>query len=136
MEFCIKMMEQILKEMEEHNKNGKESFLNNFHHKLPDERYDRGGVYRSYFEDEEWDTPFRILNGESPARPSELYLDQTPAEFFSTIDSAIEDCGIDLERLKTLQADKWNIKEIHSFVLPIYVRLREMGYKHYPDLTV
>jgi hypothetical protein len=66
---------------------------------------------------------------------SEVRKRQTFAQFFSTIDLCIADTGLDMEKIKQLQVDRKTREELINYVFPVYLKLREMGYNRYPDLT-
>jgi len=69
-------------------------------------------------------------------RGSDVWKKQTPAEFFASIDKITKEKGISFEKIESLQ----KIRGIHAAVelnelaFPIYVELRKIGYKNYPDL--
>jgi len=67
-------------------------------------------------------------------RTSEKLQDMTLGEFFRCIDDTISEVGLDLDELKRLQEGR-DYEELYKFTLPIYIRLREKGYKPYPDLV-
>ncbi|OFX10926.1 MAG: hypothetical protein A2516_07420 [Alphaproteobacteria bacterium RIFOXYD12_FULL_60_8] len=94
-------------------------YLNNFHCRLP------GGLYRSIHEREEVDWPY--------TQGSRKLRGMTHSQFFGLIDALIKEMGLDAEKIKGLQnvADR----EILDYCFPLYVRLREEGFQHYPDLT-
>lgn len=96
-------------------------FLNNFSCRLP------GGLYRRVFEDIDLDTPY------ADARASRRLRGLTPREFFVLIDGLIEQLGLDAEKIVHLQEARTG--ELDEYAFPLYVRLREEGFKHYPDLT-
>ena len=69
---------------------------------------------------------------------SEKKQDQTPREFFDEIDNTIKELGIDgLEEIYNKYQEKGDINEFYENekLLNLYVKLREKGYNHYPDLT-
>lgn len=96
-------------------------FLNNFHCLLP------GGLYRRIFDQEEMNQPC------ADARASRKLRGMMHAQFFGLIDALIEELGLDANEIKRLQSAEG--REIYDYVFPLYVRLREEGFKHYPDLT-
>jgi len=83
-------------------------YFNNFECNLP------GGLYRIICE----------------ANPKILELDKYPGkntrEMFSDVDKAIEECGIDIPEIERLRC--CDLAGLDDFMLPVYVRLREMGY--------
>ncbi len=100
-------------------------FFNNFNGHLP------GGYKRRGIQDfNDWDERF-----------SETLRKQSLKEFHRTIDKVSEELGINQQEIidiqKTLQ-EKNNFsvyEKLFELCIPIYVKLREMGYNHYPDLT-
>lgn len=97
-------------------------FLNNFHGRLP------GGFYRDIFDAEALHRPFR------DSRASRKLRAMTPAQFFELIDRRIAELGLDVAVIQELLESRSS--EIYDYVYPLYFRLREDGFKHYPDLTV
>ncbi|MBI3559173.1 hypothetical protein HY085_02145 [Candidatus Gottesmanbacteria bacterium] len=67
---------------------------------------------------------------------SELYLNQTPREFFAKFDSAIKEAGLDTEKfeelLKSSSPEKY--KKMNDLLEPVYKLLRLEGYNDH-DLT-
>lgn len=94
-------------------------YLNNFHCRLP------GGLYRSIYERAEVDWPY--------TRGSRKLRGMTHSQFFGLIDVLIAELGLDAEKIKGLQ----NVanRKILDYCFPLYVRLREEGFQHHPDLT-
>jgi len=103
-------------------------YLNNFHLKLPDNN-DKSG-YGSWYRElssKRWD----IKNNEylrDVRTYSELYLSQSPKEFYGAVDLAVDECGISRDEITTMLegSNEGRPKEI---ALPIFIKLREMGYK-------
>lgn len=109
------------------------SFFINFPTRLP------GGYGR------EWPDFDRVYgHGENF---SDLARSQTYGEFYATIDKIIEAAGMTVEdvrlnnvkfnegvRLGRLSAEEE--ERFYNSIMPIYEKLREAGYNHYPDLTV
>ncbi len=144
------MREIIEREMEEFGgrksryKRDKWMYFINFHMRLP--RKDLGGLSMS----EKMARDYGYLDikfiGRFPdaERHSELYENQTPKEFYETIKKALREKGISVDDVAKLNSestkgefvDESKIIELFKFVFPAYIRLREMGYNHYPDLTV
>jgi len=75
---------------------------------------------------------------------SELFRNQTMREFFEIVDTVLEEEGISIEEVKRLQRlrNEWDgagdpiLIHLNGLTLPTFIRLREMGYKRYPDLVV
>jgi len=91
-------------------------FLNNFHCRLP------GGLYRRFYDQ---------THAYTDARASRKLRGMTFAQFFRVIDGLIGELGLDADKIISLQTSR----KIYAYVFPLYVRLREEGFKHYPDLT-
>lgn len=91
-------------------------FLNNFHCRLP------GGLYRAIFDQ---------THAYTDARASRKLRGMTIAQFFGVIDGMIRELGLDANKIMRLQSSR----KIYTYVFPLYVRLREAGFNHYPDLT-
>lgn len=96
-------------------------FLNNFHCRLP------GGLYRRIYSRVELHE--RYLDERAGAKLRRM----TAAQFFAHIDAAIAELGLDARKMRRLQNAR--TLEIHDYAFPLYLRLRQDGFKHYPDLT-
>lgn len=114
------IVEQEIKDAkQEHGKDWGHDFFNNFWGNLP-----FGWRRRS---------PNLGLRSTDP-RDSERYRSMNLGEFFQDIDSTISELGLDLDMIQRLdQEHKW--EELWNCLSPLYIRLREKGYSHYPDLT-
>lgn len=67
---------------------------------------------------------------------SPLMKSQTTKEFFDTLERLMAEEHIDLEDLrKGNRNSNLEIMLTNKKLFLVYVRLREMGYYHYPDLT-
>jgi len=116
----------IEREIEHHRqKFGKEwgvIYFNNFDGNLP------GGYRRSY------DPTSRACS--SNIEVSEKRRNQSLAEFWATIDNIIVEVGITKNQIIEARNRFRNGRDcgIFDLVIPIYTKLRELGYKHYPDL--
>lgn len=105
-------------------------FFNNFWMTLP------GPMSQRNFYDS-----IRILDKKPLAKDiSDLLRGQTWREFFDTVAAASKARNFDelefaelIERLRAGQSVK---DEMYRVIEPIYLDLRGMGYKHYPDLTI
>lgn len=119
------LRERIEQEIEVHKQAGLGRkgwpYLNNFPSRLP------GGLHRRVFEEVDLDAAY------SDARSSRKLRGMTPRKFFALIDELIAELGLDTGKIVRLQNTP--TLEIHEYVFPLYVRLREEGFKHYPDLT-
>ena len=115
----------------------KETFLNNFHVRFPSDRLPAHleglsrGTARNYW-NETYRSVLQIMLEKVDfakycAVRSDLYLDQTPEQFFEVVDRTVLEVGLSLESI----AEKINIgvdKELHDYLRPIYVALRQKGY--------
>ncbi len=98
-------------------------FFNNFNYKLP------GG--------------FRVGDSKSPAgchpRSSERMKLKTLGEFYDEVDRVIEEVGFSIDEIERMNEftskRRASKKDFFKIVFPVYRRLREYGYNHYPDLT-
>lgn len=61
------------------------------------------------------------------ANTSPLKLSQTRKEFFSTIDSAIVEEGIDIDEVRRWKNEK-TTEELYELVTPVFINLRVRGY--------
>ena len=61
---------------------------------------------------------------------SDLMRNQTYGEYYEVVKKTAEKCGVSLE-----EAGKLDIWEGTKYLLPVFLRLLEMGYKSYPDLS-
>ena len=101
------------------------NYFSNFEHRLP------GGFWRMVFE-----KSYDNLIGDDPGfmEYSSLLRSQTPRLFFDTIDRLLEEEGISKETVMNLKFHNRDLKRLYELTLPVFIKLREMGYLHYPDL--
>ena len=87
--------------------------------------------------------PGGILRGIDPkyldkkiedSRAGELLRSQSKREFYQTIDRVIQELGYNLSYIEQLNQPFRGIYK-QPFIFPVYLRLREIGYKRYPDLV-
>ncbi|NYZ77067.1 hypothetical protein H0O02_02005 [Candidatus Micrarchaeota archaeon] len=64
---------------------------------------------------------------------SNLLKNQTREEFLQTVRKANEECGLAYEKGEELYGRKNNSANVYLF--PAFLKLLEMGYKRYPDLS-
>jgi hypothetical protein len=118
------LTEKIRREIERHKQRGLGCsdwpYLNNFHCRLP------GGLYRTL------DPEFLDAPPLSPGA-STRFRRMTLRQFCALINDLIVELGLDVARILALQAAE--SREIYDYTFPLYIRLREEGFKHYPDLT-
>jgi len=116
-------------------------YLNNFFFRLPDSRFDNNGYYRRVYTVEIRKKSFRELTEDfakkhglyfarESSKHSELYLNQSPEEFYATVDSLIEDCGLNLETIQQMHEGTNTMTVLNDYAFPVYIKLREMGYTH------
>jgi hypothetical protein len=125
----------------------KEGF-NNFHLRFPDSKYKNGGFKRRIYNEEEYKKShlelsesgikWRIQKKQRGSTPeqiredfthySQLYQNQSPKEFYETIDKTIVVCGFDLKEIDKLNQSE-NFKILNEKIFPsVYTQLRKMGY--------
>lgn len=110
-------------------------FFNNFSLNLPDDDCENGGFYRGAIKEiGRWDKkPEEYYKQKDLEGHSKLYKNQTKREFFETIDRAIIEQGISIDEIKRLQRLKNEnpgyLKSLYKVTLPVFVRLRQKGYK-------
>jgi hypothetical protein len=119
------LRERIAREIEAHKRRGSKleygPYLNNFHCHLP------GGLYRLIAKRTDVNEPYTNPGASRKRR------EMTRAQFSGVIDALIAELGLDAEKIKNLQLGR--NEDIHDYAFALYVRLREEGFKHYPDLT-
>jgi hypothetical protein len=97
------------------------AFLNNFHCHLP------GGYLRNISED--------LLEDRLPvSREWEGGRILRRSQFYAVIDKFIAELHLDADKIKELREGQ-DPDKFFAYIFPLYVRLREAGFKHYPDLT-
>jgi hypothetical protein len=92
---------------------GEHYYFNNFHLNLP-------GKNRRV-----------SLQGFLDDRQCSPVAGKTPREFFADVDKALQELGVNLEKLAELMTNYKELairKRIFELTFPAYVRLREMGY--------
>ena len=62
--------------------------------------------------------------------------EQSLEEFLETIDKVIENIKIEPQDIIEGRKYRFENDKFFDLITPIYIRLRELGYNHYPDLTV
>jgi len=115
---------EIWKAIKKHSDLWTSYYFNNFKGHLPK------GYYREHFPKSfnDWDE-----------KHSKLLKKQTMGEFHETIDNVISQLGFSKEEFIAFQSQLSQVPETGDFYIekctPLYIKLREMGYNHYPDLT-
>ena len=107
-------------------------YFNNFYGNLP------GGLYRDPLLFPRHIRDKKIIDFEEPNdKLSRIRLNQSTLEFHKTIDDVIKELRLNPREITEAQEKykKHYDLELFDLIIPIYIRLREMGYKHYPDLT-
>ena len=136
--------EELKRYKEEHGERfGLIHLLDNFLFNLPSDDFEEGGYYRKKsFYNGHYDisnkehllarTPKHLI--EEVLKPhSDLKLNQTPRQFFETIDKVLQELDIPVDEIKRLQhlgyAEGKNIEYmLYQLTFPAYVKLREIGY--------
>ncbi len=125
--------------------------LNNFllRFPLPPEETDRLNFFRNLYPSMgAMNKPHKQILmeqlGRTDANSSERYLNETPQQFFDTIDATIQACGIPLDEIVQKQrqilhapsSEDYDIfkKLLSQRVVPVYIELRLMEYNDH-DLT-
>lgn len=120
---CRAMEERVLREMAEFGRKSEWPlyyFFNNFSTHLP------GGFFRRI--------EGQLDHGKYYARNRGKRRRLAVVEFHRDIDRAIKELGMDPVKIGRLNRFR-DPRKLHDYILPLYVRLREKGYKHYPALT-
>lgn len=68
-------------------------------------------------------------------RASNLLKSQGYEEFHKTVVRVINECGLSLETAETMYAEKRSLSKANRYLFPAFLKLLEMGYKSYPDLS-
>lgn len=66
---------------------------------------------------------------------SNLKKSQSYSEFHSTVAKVISECGLSLERAGEIDKEEGRVRA-HRYLFPAFLKLLDMGYKSYPDLSV
>ncbi|MFH1834998.1 MAG: hypothetical protein ABH851_02290 [Methanobacteriota archaeon] len=113
-----------------------DGYLNNFYCNFAfnEGEKGRGSSARDMIVDDLWDQPNRMqVTGSDPH--SELWLNQSPKEFYETVDRVAEETGVDVRLIQTWMEHRMGEgateEETHAMdlnLLPAEIRLREMGY--------
>lgn len=139
-----KIKEQILAEIAEFKREFPDQplsdYFNNFGNNLPNEEAENKGLYRALMQPN-FDITFEEYakkRGADLSEHSETYRNQTPRQFFETVDLALKESGISMEeynRIRQLvKADHKYWENFYELVTPVYIKLRQMGYNE-ADLT-
>ena len=119
----LKLIEEKVRENIQNDRERGSSFFNNFHGNLP-------GGYRRVVA--------LLDKNYSDERNSKRLQNMTRGEFYEEIDEVMKGVGITKENIIEAKEKFFNSNsnvEVFDLFLPIYSGLRELGYKHYPDLT-
>ncbi|GEM_PF-3485171 len=92
-----------------------------------------------------WNISRREWLNDNPQNESELYVNQSLQQYYETVDCVVEEAGISSDELQKLiqeivksPSDFTQFSRIYKqfcdLILPVYVRLRELGYSQ-QDLT-
>lgn len=114
------------------------SFLSNFLGWIPDRAYKNGCLNLSFASEEDC-VPFSVLGCNEAEGYSAKFARQTPNGFLAEFRSAARHCNIRLPglrvKLHNRRGESELQEELNRLLLPIYIRMRELGYQHYKDLT-
>lgn len=139
-------------------------YLNNFRCHLFGEEYFPNTIYNYRWAERNWNsvlwnTPHRdnyrkdIEEGRMGGSMEEIeeehsarWMLETPSQFYANVDRAMEIEGVTPEQIYTLdRAIKQHVvdgnirgekeAELVTLIMPVYIRLRAMGYKPYKDLV-
>ena len=107
-------------------------YLNNFPNRL--RITDRGALNDDHFL-VTYAVP--VIHAECPEKQgrgfSERYMSDTPQSFIAAVDQAMAETGVDGRKIE--QMDALGEEKFLDYILPVYVRLREMGYNHTELIT-
>lgn len=123
--------------LQDYLKESRWAYLNNFHFNLPG-GYTRLTIGRLGIEEINHRKYLLGFNKQSPntvdlSQFSELFLSQTPVDFFGVIDDVIKMKKISSKKILAL-SNRTAIKELHKLTLPVFVHLRALGYNRH-ELT-
>jgi len=141
------ILDEVQKSVEENGNEGYQMYLDNFHLRLPTGFTSAGGKLRersSHLTNTTYAERERQTAGE-PNQYSPILQNQTPEQFFQTIDQVLTQVideaiqnGLDPKKLEELKnpaiRGNINLEELLKILLPVYIKLRQMGYSH-RDLT-
>ncbi len=116
--------------------------MNNFLFNLPTPSYEQESYRKRVNQRNEWDVTYiEFIKKVSPndvfqeqlKYHSDLKLNQTPRQFFETIDKVLEELNIPVNEVKRLleirfKEGKNTMPELYKLTLSAYLKLREMGY--------
>lgn len=91
-----------------------------FYRDIASELLPNGMTYREYYAQKD--------PGNLPHR-SEVMLGQTPAEFYSLVDTLLDEQGITSEQIAELFST--NRRKLMKLVATVFIKLRQMGYTDY-----
>jgi hypothetical protein len=132
-------VQEIRNAIREEGKRWWDNYFNNFTSKLP-----WGSVRLRLMElrVECGEEALRQFVNDSHSQPfnSDKRRGMTYADFLLDIDTSIEDAGLDVNRILSLQSEiyigsKAARRELLGYVFPVFVGLRAKGYNRSPDLT-
>lgn len=150
-ELKSQLMREIKNLKEEHEKDWMNYYFNNFFDRLPGggsrlealKRYFPNSPDNWEYDEKTYDIPYKKLYNNPQC--SSLRNSQSRREFHKTIDDVFDELRIDPKPIIKAQAklnssisgysaEKFN-KDFEKEIIKVYIRLREKGYNHYPDLT-
>lgn len=113
-------------------------YLNNFHLKIATGRGER--EFERHEREGKADVKYRTIYGEKSGRRSKHLLDRTPNQLKGDIDRFVKECGVNVAKIEAWiqesheQQKPIPLRQIAEKILPVYVRLRAVGYD-YADLV-
>lgn len=119
-------------------------YFGNFLAKLPDDNFKLGSMGLEMVAESNRDRPYAEYRSDGARASSQLFKVQTPRQFYATVREVCDslDKTQMIKMLQTLLRGQRDldsgllVREAFSLVvLPVYLQLRELGYKRYPDLT-
>ncbi len=78
--------------------------------------------------------PHLLKTKSEDERASALRRSQTLGEFYATVDETLREEGV-FDQVKAINHVGTPRDELYALAYPTYFRLRDKGYKQYPDLT-
>ena len=138
--MASELSDQIMKEIEQYKgKYGKKwgmHYFNNFDNHLVEGRW-RILPKDATDKDREIQKAFMLMPVVGNPGSSDRMMGLTYGKFYKEVDSIVAGLGINeigiIEKRNRLKLnDDWSLFDL---LIPVYIKLRERGYNHYPDLT-
>lgn len=128
-----KVHSQIDEYREEYGSGWGGHFFNTFRLLLPFSDESKAASARYLFENSlknSANTPFNeyLKDPKEKEGLSDLKLSQTPIEFLDAIEKTIPKAGLSVEEIKERQKDEEIHQDLYEYIIPLYIKLLEMGY--------